>query len=91
MTDEQLDPRDYSDAILVQDACNLSGVVHSLSRVMTKIWATARTANHGTEWVNNHPIAVMYASKIASLTGQCTDTTAFEKAYDICRSEAKNG
>jgi len=92
MSDEQLEPKDYSNAILVQDACNLSGVVHSFSSVMEKIWSTARATGCGTEWVNNHPIAVMYANKIASLTGQYADASpAFGRAYDICKSKAENG
>ena len=56
---------DYQRAIDVQDACNLSGVVHSFADVMSKLC----TEGLNTDARNRHPIAVLYSSKIASLTG----------------------
>ncbi len=54
----------------VQNACNLSGVVRSYSGVLTDLWSHADAApGRGTNWVNQHPIAVLFADKIASLTG----------------------
>lgn len=87
MSNDELNTKDYRDAINVQDACNLSGVAASFSRVMMKIWATARaTGNDNTKWVNEHPISVMYANKIAQLTGQSVyDVLPFSRAYDACR------
>lgn len=82
-----LEAKDYQDAIDVQDACNLSGVVHSFSRVMPKLWEEAHAADLGTDYVNRHPIAVMYASKIASLTGSEIDGE-FSKAYQACQDGA---
>lgn len=79
-----LSPRDYKNAILVQDACNLSGVVHSFSQAMTKIWATLEAEGEAsTDAANSHPIAVLYASKVASLTG-CSNLGSFSEAYNIC-------
>lgn len=57
------------DALDVQNACNLSGVVHEFSRAMDSLWSLARYAGEGTEWVNTHPVSILYSSKIASLTG----------------------
>lgn len=68
------------EALAVQDACNLSGVVHSFASAMTSIWEHARMLGLGTTWVNTHPICVMYSSKIASLTGSY-DHETFSKAY----------
>jgi hypothetical protein len=68
------------EAIAVQDACNLSGVVHSFSQAMT---ALAELGVKDTEGRNRHPVAILYASKIASLTG-CEGALAFSKAYDYC-------
>jgi len=66
-----------TEALNVQDACNLSGVVHSFSRAMTDLWALAKEAKEGefkgTEWVNTHRVARLYASKIKSLTGYIKD------------------
>jgi len=48
---------------------------------MQKICNEAQAAGQGTDWRNHHPIAVLYASKIASLTG-CEVGMNFAKAYD---------
>lgn len=82
-----LNSKDYQDAIDVQNACNLSGVVHSFSRVISKVWDEAHANGQGTDYVNRHPIAVMYASKIASLTGSEIDGE-FSKAYQACQDGA---
>ena len=54
------------EAYQVQDACNLSGVVHSFSRAMTDLREAC--PNQGTEFYNTHPVTIMYASKIYSLS-----------------------
>ena len=74
------------DAILVQDACNLSGVVHSFSAAMTKLRAVYST--QGTDFFNRHPIAVLFASKIASLTG-CEHMETFSRAYETAKRIAE--
>lgn len=76
-------------AIFVQDACNLSGVVHDFSRVMGLLSAISDRLNKGTEWKNHHPIAVLYASKIGSLTG-ADGVHVFNKAYEACKKLEKN-
>ena len=71
----------------VQDACNLSGVVHSMDETMSDLWAMARALGKGTDWVNNHPICRLYASKIAHLTGMfaSANTLAFHaEAEELC-------
>ena len=68
-TTEKLTPHDYEFAIFAQSACNLSGIVHSFSEVMHKIWNEAHAQGHGTDWVNRHPIARLYAEQITHLTG----------------------
>lgn len=65
-------PQDYADAMLVQDASNLSGVVHSFVAVLERIgkfFEESKDPQLPFSKMNRHPIAVMYASKIASLTG----------------------
>ena len=59
---------DYQNAIYVQSACNLSGVVHSLSEVLPRIWNEARTSGGGTANVNEHPIVRLYAEQITHLS-----------------------
>lgn len=79
-----LTPRDYCDAINVQYACNLSGIVHSFSRVMEKICKDV----DNTDERNTHPIAVLYASKISSLTN-APYTEDFCNAYETCTARSK--
>jgi len=61
------------EAIQVQDACNLSGVVHSFSKAIAELWAIANeTGGKGTTWVNTHRVCRLYADKIKSLAGEIT-------------------
>ena len=79
--------RHCRDAIQVQDACNLSGVANSMGEAMSDLWAMARALGKGTDWVNNHPICRLYASKIAHLTGMfaSANTVAFHaEAEELC-------
>lgn len=65
-------PKDYADALAVQDASNLSGVVHSFVEVLERIgqfFEASQDPQLPFAEMNRHPIAVMYTSKIASLTG----------------------
>jgi hypothetical protein len=53
------------EALAVQDACNLSGVAQGFARAMADLCALVP----GTDARNAHPIAVLWADKIAHLTG----------------------
>jgi hypothetical protein len=67
------------EALDVQNACNLSGVVHGFSRAITDLRACLEAEGKGgTQAVNEHPICVLWSSKIASLTGS---EYRFSKAY----------
>ncbi len=77
-----LEIKDYQEAIDVQNACNLSGVVHSFSRAMTKIWESNKT---GTEEANTHPIARLYAEQVMHLSGAgMGDSFTYSAAYQHC-------
>lgn len=52
------------EALDVQDACNLSGVVHSFSRAMTEL---RENGINSTQELNTHHVCVLYANKIAQL------------------------
>lgn len=92
MTDkaeEGLTPEQYKRAIDVQNACNLSGVVHDFSRVMTRVWVEARKVGRGTDWVNTHPLVILYSNKISSMCGS-SDSYQFSTAYDACKEGASS-
>lgn len=57
------------EALQVQDACNLSGVVHSFNDGVSLLWDIARINGKGTDWVNQHRYCRLFASKIQSLSG----------------------
>ena len=60
-----LTKRDFENALDVQSACNLSGVVHSFADTMNRL------SNEGldTKQRNGHPICRLYAEQIAYLSG----------------------
>ena len=67
------------EALAVQDACNLSGVVHGFARAMSDLCEFV--PNTGER--NHHPIAVLWADKVAHLTD--TQTLGHDRvlaAYD---------
>jgi hypothetical protein len=74
-------------ALDVQDACNLSGVVSTFQRILTEVlWPEARANGHGTDWVNQHPISVLFADKIMSLSRH--EAAEVLRSWDICETLA---
>lgn len=74
ITEEKKEPRTWKsmaqEALQVQDACNLSGVVHSFSRIITEVRARLELEGKlSTEVVNQHPVCVLFSDKVAHLTG----------------------
>ena len=72
---------DYKTALTVQNACNLSGVVHSFSEIKSRI-------EGDTNERNTHPICKLFADKIADLAGVRT-LKQYREAYEICLKEGK--
>jgi hypothetical protein len=85
---KKLTKNDYYNAICVQDACNLSGVLTTWAKIMEKINYEARERNEATDWRNSHPINVLFASKVASLTNS-EITAKFSEAYGICKDQSE--
>ena len=78
------------EAIEIQDACNLSGLIHGWHRSMEVLWSILRDSGAGTAQINQHPINQLWASKVHDLTGMgLSDTEAFGKAYDACKKLAE--
>lgn len=58
------------EALRIQDACNLSGVVHSFSNIITEVRTRLEAEGKGgSDSVNQHPICRLFADKVAHLTG----------------------
>lgn len=79
-----IEKQDWERALQVQDACNLSGVVHSLSALVSRLHRDPEST--GTDWVNHHPLVILYLDKLNSLAGiQYNDapiTAAYSRAYE---------
>lgn len=71
-------------AMDIQSADNLSGVIRAFSGILTVLWGEAHKLGEGIVWINKHPIAVLFAEKIKSLTGD-----DFATAYEECEKLAK--
>ncbi len=82
--EEFVTAHDYEMAEFSQSACNLSGIVHSLDKIVTKLWNEARRDGHGTDWVNQHPIVRLYAEQISHLSS----SRDYYEASKICREKA---
>jgi hypothetical protein len=79
------------EAVQVQDACNLSGVVHGFSRAVTELREILRATGGdlSTDAVNQHPICCLWASKIHDLARMgLSDHERFRIAYDWCNEIA---
>lgn len=72
------------EAVEVQDALNLSGVIHAFSRAITELRENLSAAGSvSTDDINHHPICILWSSKIASLTDSEGDGK-FSWAYNWC-------
>ena len=79
------------EALDIQNACNLSGVVHSFHRSMARLYELLRETNPvglSTSMIRIHPICIMFSGKIASLTNS-DNVTVFSKALDDCSDLAR--
>jgi hypothetical protein len=81
-----LTPHDYEMAMHSQCACNISGLVHTLSETISRIWNEAHRDGKGTDWVNNHPIVRMYVEQFQHLC-----RAEYYEAYKVCEEAAQKG
>ena len=72
--------RDWQSAFVVQDACNLFGVLSQWKRIMSKLCEYGRINVRGTDWINKHPVNILFVDKIGSLT-DINRGLAFSEAY----------
>jgi hypothetical protein len=74
------------EAILIQDACNLSGLVHDFPDVLN----TLREIYPTSQSIAYHPIVKLWVSKIHDLAGMgLSDQDRYSDAYKACREMAK--
>lgn len=74
------------DAMKVQDACNLWGVINGFNRALGDLDELC----NGTTERDNHPIAKLWADKVAHLTGtQTIGNDSVDRAYSECHKLAE--
>lgn len=67
------------EALDVQNACNLTGVLHSFAKAASEL---RQILNVGNDEAANHPIMKLWSDKVASLTGTQTWTVhSIVRAY----------
>lgn len=67
------------EALQVQDACNLSGVVHGFARAIIRLRELHPDLD--TDAINKHDICILWADKIAHLTGTQHNSDGIHCAY----------
>lgn len=78
----------YREALEVQNAVNLSGVVRAFARITEALWDEAKANGLGTEFVNQHPVSRLFADKIMDLA-RAREFSEFSKAFEECERLAK--
>jgi hypothetical protein len=69
-------------ALDIQNSCNLSGVVHTLDKLLAEaIWPAAREIGEGTFWVNQHPIVTLILDKLMVLNDYADPSSQWHVAY----------
>lgn len=82
-TEEDVSVRDAKDALVVQNACNISGVIFSMAECMKRLCEHPRCT--GTAWRNHHPVIVMYLTQCVFLsTGDSVDHRTWLDAEALC-------
>jgi hypothetical protein len=76
-------PQDWQEALDIQHAWNLSGLVHSMPRMLDAV--RSECANTGA--VNTHPLVRLWLDKLCELAGlyvvaDDAQQSAFQAAYD---------
>jgi hypothetical protein len=74
----------YRDILAIQDACNASGLMMATPKFADAVWEELRAFGlGGTHNFRMHPVVVLFANKLADLTGQTISNDRFGPAYDL--------
>ena len=71
----------YKEAIIVQDACNLSGVVYGLIKVIGEI---RKNGDPDTHAINTHPAVKLFCDKLVDLA-EVREFLEYSRAYEACK------
>ena len=75
----------YRQALLVQDACNISGVVISLGKLMEELCEQVPEGVNRGEWLRSHPALLLYVDKVNDMMGRVgLADDRYVRAYEEC-------
>lgn len=77
----------YQDAVDVQAACNVSGIINSLNKVKDEVWEEIRSGKWQGQ-LSDHPAIFLFIFQLSFLTGG-TSTDKWHEAYTYCQQKAK--
>lgn len=79
-------------AIAAQDGGNIVGIVNLFAELVVDLNDVARVNSKSDNWVQYHPLTIMFAEKVGSLTGTNDSSTLgpFGNAYKWCKELLKN-
>ena len=85
-TEEDITPYHAQLVIDIQSACNASGVIHSLDKVITGLWEMPQAKKIGTAWVNQHPVVTMFLAQLIHLNGAGNSVLPHNHpmAFELC-------
>lgn len=75
------------EALQVQDACNLSGVVHGFSRAVRRLREVCPELDSNT--IRTNPVVLLWVDKLSDLVGR-VDTVELHNAYRWCEQAIHN-
>lgn len=80
------------EALRVQDACNLSGVVNGFAIIVKEVRILLESeGTFGNESIHRHPVCKLFADKIASLTGvQNAPFSELSSSYNWAYEQTKS-
>lgn len=58
------------------DACNSSGLIKSMAVDIDEVWKEAHELGKGTDYVNSHPLMIIFADKLLQLAGISFNSTS---------------
>ena len=84
-----LTKNDFENTINMLNACNAAALALDLSTIVPKVWDEAHEHGKGTNWVANHPIMILWISKIMELqNGISAPGEKWGMAYNYCLMRA---
>ena len=86
-----LTERDFKNTLQMMDACNGAALIKDLAELVPRVWEESKFyGDKGTAWVVQHPVILLWVSKIASLSyGEEAPIEKWSMAYHYVQARVK--